>query len=268
MNPADPGILAIVLYAVGSYSQIRTLAKRTPAPTRGLAALSVPAIALHGIYAALVLDTELGIDLSLFNVGAVITLAMTLAVVIASLRRPVENLYLFVFPLSVLMIGASLATSPTATPRTDIDAGLLAHIVISMFAYSILTLSACQAALVLVLEGRIRHGGSIGLVRILPPLETMELVLFQWLWAGLALLTVSIVTGFVFLADQFSDQVSQHHTVFSIASWLVYAALLGGHRLFGWRGATTTRWSLGAFCLLMLGYFGTKFVIEFLLERG
>ena len=96
----------------------------------------------------------------------------------------------------------------------------------------------------------------------------MEALLFQWLWAGVALLTISIASGIAFRSDQFSNQVSQHHTVFSIASWVVYAALLTGHRRFGWRGATTTRWTLVAFFLLMLGYFGTKFVIEFLLGRG
>ena len=268
MNPAYPGILAILLYAFGSYSQFRTLAHHAPTHAKTLVAIALPAIVLHGLYVLLVVDTRLGIDLSLFNVAALIALAVTAAVIVASMRQPVQNLYVFVFPLSAVAIGCSLMLSATATPRDTIDAGLLTHIVTSVVAYSMLTLAAFQSALLLVLDSRIRRHVSIGLVRILPPLETMEVVLFQWLWAGLALLTLAIATGFVFLFDQFSEHITQHHTVFSLASWIVYTGLLVGHQVFGWRGATTTRWTLVAFFLLMLGYFGTKFVIEFVLGRG
>ena len=69
-------------------------------------------------------------------------------------------------------------------------------------------------------------------------------------------------------SNKFSEHLSQHHTVLSVASWVVYTSLLAGHTKFGWRGVTTTRWSLVAFVLLALAYFGTKFVIEFLLHRG
>jgi ABC-type uncharacterized transport system permease subunit len=57
-----------------------------------------------------------------------------------------------------------------------------------------------------------------------------------------------------------------HHTVLSLASWALYAVLLAGHRLLGWRGTTAVRWTLIAFSLLVLGYLGSKFVIEVLLE--
>jgi ABC-type uncharacterized transport system permease subunit len=35
--------------------------------------------------------------------------------------------------------------------------------------------------------------------------------------------------------------------------------------LFGWRGVIAVRWNLAAFALLLLGYLGSKFVIEYLL---
>jgi ABC-type uncharacterized transport system permease subunit len=57
-----------------------------------------------------------------------------------------------------------------------------------------------------------------------------------------------------------------HHTLLSLASWMLYASLLAGHRLLGWRGTTAVRWSLIAFGFLVLAYFGSKFVIEVLLE--
>ena len=37
---------------------------------------------------------------------------------------------------------------------------------------------------------------------------------------------------------------------------------------FGWRGRTAAYWTLGGFALLVLGYFGSKLVLEVLLKRS
>jgi ABC-type uncharacterized transport system permease subunit len=102
-------------------------------------------------------------------------------------------------------------------------------------------------------------------MRVLPPLQTMETLLFGLLWTGIIALTLAIISGFVFLDDMFEQRVV-HHTVLALSSWVLYGILLAGHRLFGWRGTTAVRWTLIAFGLLVLGYFGSKFVIEILLE--
>jgi ABC-type uncharacterized transport system permease subunit len=57
-----------------------------------------------------------------------------------------------------------------------------------------------------------------------------------------------------------------HHTVLTTLSWLVYVGFLMGHYVFGWRGITAVRWNLSAFGLLLLGYVGSKFVLEYLLR--
>jgi ABC-type uncharacterized transport system permease subunit len=74
------------------------------------------------------------------------------------------------------------------------------------------------------------------------------------------------VSGFAFLEDMFAQQVV-HHTVLALASWLIYAGLLTGHYLFGWRSYTATYGTMIAFALLLLAYFGSKFVLEIVLAR-
>jgi ABC-type uncharacterized transport system permease subunit len=59
-----------------------------------------------------------------------------------------------------------------------------------------------------------------------------------------------------------------HHIVLSIIAWAVFGMLLVGRRLYGWRGRTAVRWTLAGFTLLVLGYFGSKFVLEVLLGRA
>ena len=48
---------------------------------------------------------------------------------------------------------------------------------------------------------------------------------------------------------------------------VVYAILLIGRWRLGWRGRPAIHWTLGGFMLLLLAYFGSKFVLEILLGR-
>ena len=86
---------------------------------------------------------------------------------------------------------------------------------------------------------------------------------------GFVLLTFTLVSG-VFFSEELFDKPLRftHHTVLSIIAWAIFGVLLGGRRLYGWRGRTAVRWTLAGFTLLVLGYFGSKFVLEILLGRS
>jgi hypothetical protein len=58
-----------------------------------------------------------------------------------------------------------------------------------------------------------------------------------------------------------------HKTVFSLLAWIVFAALLAGRRVFGWRGPLATRWLYAGAGLLLLAYVGSRFVFEVVLHR-
>jgi ABC-type uncharacterized transport system permease subunit len=48
---------------------------------------------------------------------------------------------------------------------------------------------------------------------------------------------------------------------------MVFGGLLLGRRVWGWRGQKAIRWTLAGFLLLILAYFGSKFVLELILHR-
>ena len=58
-----------------------------------------------------------------------------------------------------------------------------------------------------------------------------------------------------------------HKTVFGVLSWIIFAALLGGRHVYGWRGRIAVRWTLTGFLMLVLAYFGSRFVLEVVLQR-
>ena len=58
-----------------------------------------------------------------------------------------------------------------------------------------------------------------------------------------------------------------HKTVLSFAAWLVFGALLFGRWRYGWRGRRAVRLTLIGMVVLLLAFFGSKFVLEIVLQR-
>ena len=267
-------VAAATLYALGAALQIRSIRHRHAAreadqqaralPT--LAAITIPALVFHGAAAYLQVNTADGLYLGLFTAASLITLLMVLFVVLAALRLPVQNLLVLVLPIGAVAVLASLFGETGFQARESLSPTLAVHILFSLVSYSILFMAACQSVVLAYQEHALKAKSSISALRLLPPLETMELLLFALLWVGILALSAAIVTGFLFLDDLFAQHVV-HHTALALASWAVYATLLGGRHFFGWRSSTATYWTLIAFSLLVLGYFGSKFVMEILLAN-
>jgi len=103
----------------------------------------------------------------------------------------------------------------------------------------------------------------------LPPLLTLEKLLFRLISAGFVLLTLTLISGVAF-NEQLVDKAFKldHKTVFAILSWLMFGALLTARRVSGWRGRAALRWVLASFVALLLAYVGSRFVFEVLLHRA
>src|SRR6266704_2032456 len=82
-------------------------------------------------------------------------------------------------------------------------------------------------------------------------------------------LHLALATGIAFSETLFGRAMKfDHKTVFAVASWLIFAALLAGRYLYGWRGRVALRWTLLGFVALLLAYVGSRFVLEVILRRG
>jgi ABC-type uncharacterized transport system permease subunit len=96
------------------------------------------------------------------------------------------------------------------------------------------------------------------------PLLQLERLTFRFVQAGFVALTVTLALGIVSTVHwRWGD----HKAVFSLLSWCVFAALLLGRHLRGWRGKRATRWLYFGATLLLLAYVGSRFVLEVLLGR-
>lgn len=263
MNTVIPGIIAILLYFAGGLVQLAGLKREVPGKRTIVQAAGALAIIAHAIFSYQEIYTPAGINLGFFSMATVIALAIAAIVLLSSIRRPVDNLFILLFPLALITVVCALATRDVYTPRTDISAGILIHIVLSILAYSLLTIAAFQAALLSFGDYELRHR-KLDILKNLPPLQTMEALLFEMLWFGLIFLSFAIASGFLFLRNVDWPGLL-HHTIITMAAWVVFAILLWGRYKMGWRGAIACRWTLSGFVLLALGYFGTKFVLQLVL---
>ena len=142
------------------------------------------------------------------------------------------------------------------------------HLLISMLAYSLFTIASLHVLLMALLERRLHDGALPQMLQRLPPLLAMEKVLFRVIWAGFILLTLTLASGVVYSEELFGKAAQfNHKTVFGILSWLIFAALLAGRQIYGWRGRVAVRWTLAGFATLVLAYIGSKFVLEVILGR-
>ena len=265
MQPLLPTLLAAALYAGASTYQGLRLARREKPDTRLLGLIGGVAVAAHAFSLLLQLLAIDGLRLDFFNASSLIAAAVIFLTLLACLRMPVSNLLILLFPLGCLTaLLAEFAPSGNA-PIVIESPGILAHILLSILAYGVLSIAMFQSLLLLLQDHQLKHKHPSGLIRNFPPLQTMESLLFGFLWAGWLLLSLSLLSGWMFFDDLFAQHLV-HKTALSCLAWIVFAILLWGRHRLGWRGHKAIRWTLAGFCLLMLAYFGSKLVREFILH--
>jgi len=244
---------------------IHALRKGYPLKSMLLLRLLTVAIACHGIGAWQQIVVPDGYRFSFFNMASLFFWVINLLVLLSSLKKPMHNLFVLLLPLTLMALLSSLPQLGPITPRAQITPGVAVHILLSVLAYSAMTMAAFQALMLAFQNYQLRHKHPTGWIRLLPPLQTMEALLFELLWAGQSLLTLAIISGAIYVEDLFAQHLA-HKTVFSLIAWCFYATLLWGHYKWGWRGNAAIRWTLVGFAALALAYFGTKLVLEFLLS--
>ncbi|MCP5419472.1 MAG: cytochrome c biogenesis protein CcsA [Gammaproteobacteria bacterium] len=232
----------------------------------GLLALGTGAALLHASVLIPALLHPEGINLGFFNALSLTGWLIAVVLLLASWFRPVETLGIILLPFSGITVLTQLAFPSERIVGDSTQWPLEVHILISILAYSILTLAAVQAILLAVQDRRLRNRQPGGFVRGIPPLVTMESLLFQMIGIGFVLLGLALLSGWMFLEDIFAQHLV-HKTVLSLVAWAVFGILLWGRWRFGWRGRKAIRWTLGGFVTLALAYFGSKMVLELVLHR-
>ena len=258
-------ILSTLLYALA----IGLLLKQWVSKAKGLEKsplyAAIAAVAFHAIYLYFSIFTSQGIDIGFFSALTFTAWLMATLLVLASFTLPISCLGLLVYPFALISLIFRTISGQQHLLTDLIAPGLQTHILFSLLAYSLLSIAVAQAILLYVQDKYLHNKHPSGFMHSLPSLEAMETLLFRLIVLGVIALSISLLSGFIYLDDMFAQHLV-HKTILSIIAWSVFVILLWGHYMFGWRGKTAIRWSMTGFTLLMLAYFGSKFVIELVLQ--
>lgn len=262
---------AFVLYAALAFHFWRTRWRGTGAPRIASwerAAILAP-LALHTwlVYDMLFAQAELR-----FGFGQALSVMLWLSV----LLYWIESLFLQLEGMQAPILALAAVCAPLPALFPGLAGGAYthsiefrSHLLLAMLAYGLFTIAALHALLMTFMERRLHGGALTGPFAALPPLLTMERLLFRVILTGFVLLTLTLATGIVSSELVFGQPMKfTHETVFGVASWFIFAALLTGRYLYGWRGRIALRWTIAGFIALLLAYVGSRFVLEVILHRG
>lgn len=264
MSTLFSSIFAAVFYSATCLYLVSCLWRRAPFSKALITGLTLLGFAAHGIHLFSALLAEQGLVLSLFNAASLIAFSIIGFVLMCLIRMSVHILLLPLLSLgAVTVLCAQFLPQGNMQPINEAP-GILAHIIFSILAYGMITIAVFQSVILLIQDQQLRKRPVSTLIKNFPPLQSMESLLFGFLWAGWLLLSLSLVTGWLFL-DNLLAQHLVHKTILSCIAWLVFGILLWGRHQLGWRGHKAIRWTLAGFFLLMLAYFGSKLVREFIL---
>jgi len=237
------------------------------------AALLLP-LALHAslLYLDLIAPERLR-----FGFGQALSVMLWLAAAIywvESFFYSLEGMQPLVLPLAALAVPLP-AVFPGLAVTHAASLEFRMHLILGMFAYSVFTIAMLHALLMALAERSLHKthavagGPLIGPLAGLPPLLTLERLLFRLIGLAFVLLTLTLATGLLFSESLFGRALRfDHKTLFALLSWFTFAVLLVGRYAYGWRGRTALRFTLSGFVMLLLAYVGSRFVLEVVLGRA
>ncbi len=206
------------------------------------------------------------LTLSIRNTASLIGLQLALIAIVAALQSTLRGMaggLLVLAAIVAALTGPSLPVAKSTTLSWQIEA----HVLISLFAYGLLTVGAIVAVFALTQEKRLHSGRLSSINQLFSPLETTEQMLFGITTAGFLLLLLAVSSGFALFENIFAQHLV-HKTTLSLLALILFGILLAGRQFAGWRGKRAMFLYLWGFAILCLAYFGSRYILEEILGRS
>jgi len=257
-------LIAVVLYLIATALLIGGVRQEPTRPSRLWLVPAVGGVALHALAHLLAWHASGGADMHFYAALSLVGLGMAALTALVGAGGRMAALGVIVFPIAALALFGYHHHGHVLGER--LDWRLQLHAWLALLAYATLAIAALLAVMSWAQERALRRREFHRWLRALPPLVELETLLFRTIAVGFVLLTATLLTGVLFVENLFAQHLV-HKTVLSVLSWLLFGGLLAGRWRYGWRGAVAVRWTLAAMALLILAFFGSKFVLELVLRR-
>jgi ABC-type uncharacterized transport system permease subunit len=222
------------------------------------------AVIFHGLALSQAIFTLDGQNFSLTNVISLVNWIIAFTFTVLLLRLKVIIVVPVIYACSIISVALLWLLPPQYIIHFELNPEILAHVVLSLMAYSALMIAALYAIQLWFIQQKLKSKQLI-ISSALPPLMTVEKQLYHLVIIGMGLLSLSLITGFIFLENMFTDG-KGHKAILSMLAWSVYAIMLWQHYTLGCKIRTAVIYSLSGAGLLTIGYFGARVVKELILK--
>ncbi len=256
-------LIASILYFGTTYLAMEQVRHQR----RGLSAmvLGLIAVDLHAVGYAWHSWGAGAPNLHFFAALSLVGMVMAAVSLLQSIKQQAAALQIVIMPIAGIC-AIPFALQTPSLQAIGLDWRIQAHAWLALFSYATLSVATITALMLAAQERRLRQRRARIAQSVLPPLIQIESLLFRLLQAAFLLLTLTLLSGALFIEDLFAQHLV-HKTVLSILSWIVLGVLLAGRYRYGWRGRKAVRLTLLSMGLLLLAFFGSKLVIEIILQR-
>ncbi|MBW7984559.1 cytochrome C assembly family protein [Enterobacillus tribolii] len=258
-------ILSMIAYLLSLGLIIPSLARNHRAYRRLALFFAVIALTSHAVaLQQRIFDVSTGQNLSLLNMGSIVSLIICAVMTIVASRD--RGWFLLPIVYSFALINLAFASFVPGEFITHLEAtpSLLFHIGLALFSYATLIIAALYALQLAWLDYLLKNK-KLTFTAEMPPLMTIERKMFHITQVGVVLLTLTLCTGLLYMDNLFSKE-NVHKAILSILAWFVYIVLLWGHYREGWRGRRVVWFSFAGAFLLTLAYFGSRLLQEITLR--
>ena len=257
-------VLAVALYLAAAAALARPLLTQGTIPRRAVLATGTIAVLLH--FGVLFGIHRGAVDLHFYAALSLVSAVIAALTLIVNTHRPVAALGIILFPLAALFLIIDEFIAPPTAPF-PLDWQITLHVVIALLAYSVLAIAAVLALLLATQERALRTRRFNQWAGALPPLTQIESLMFKLIGTGFALLTLTLLSGALFVHNLIAQH-QAHTAILSLVAWIIFGVLLFGRWHWGWRGNRAVRMTLTGMAILLLAFFGSKFVIEEIFHRS
>lgn len=254
-------ILAMIAYLLSLGLIIPSLVQNNRAYRRLALLFAGIALVSHAVaLQARIFDVSTGQNLSLLNIGSIVSLMICFVMTVVASRDRGWFLLPIVYSFALINLGLASFVPGEFITHLETTPSLMLHIGLALFSYATLIIAALYALQLALLDYLLKNK-KLTFTADMPPLMSIERKMFHITQVGVVLLTLTLCTGMLYMDNLFSKE-NVHKAVLSILAWFVYVLLLWGHFREGWRGRRVVWFSLlGAF-LLTMAYFGSRLLQE------
>jgi cytochrome c-type biogenesis protein CcsB len=136
------------------------------------------------------------------------------------------------------------------------------HVALAFFGNAVFTVAFAVSVMYLIQERMVKSKKFSTLFYRMPSLNTLDSINYRCLTLGFPLMTMGIISGAMWANSAWGGYWRwDPKETWALITWFLYAALLHGRLVVGWRGRRAAIFMIVGFCFLVFSYLGVGLLL-------